>query len=72
MRGTLTYLFASDFRLLVKKEHLQARITVVDNKTNISFSQVLPVDHHLEDDRFKDCIKFCANKLIDKLTALKK
>jgi hypothetical protein len=68
MQELLEELFLLDFRLLVKKESFNhARITVVDNKTNMSASQLLPIDHHLHDANFKECVRFCKNKLIERV-----
>lgn len=69
LQKALANLFSLDYRLLIKKEKMvygMARVTVVDNVTNQSFSQLTPCDHHLLDEKLANLIDYCANELTKK------
>lgn len=57
----------NDYQFLLKKEINQARITVKHRITNMTHSQSLPLDGHLEDNRLLNYIKFCKTKIEEKL-----
>lgn len=58
----LENLFGLGYKLTIEREMMMAKITVTDINTGISFSQMQPVDHHI-DDNLDDVVVFCKDRL---------
>lgn len=60
----LETLFGLGYKLTIEREMMMAKITVTDVATGISFSQMQPIDHHI-DDNLDDVVVYCKNRLTE-------